>query len=72
MEKKPFSTINNLWRSRNKSNLTFVIFEAVCQSNFNVERTWLELSSYISRNIFQKFLNISVSNNLLLWSYRSW
>ena len=52
-----FSIINNISISFNRSNFTFIFFKVPCHANPGAVRIEAHLSSYISRDIFQKFSN---------------
>ena len=56
----------NISISVKRSNLTLVISKAACNADPGAARKRARSSSYISRNIFQKFSNVSANNNVLL------
>ena len=52
--------------SLNRSNLTLFRFKATYHANPDAVKKRAGLSSYISRDIFQKFSNASTNNNVSL------
>ena len=67
-----FSTINNISISVSRSYFTLVFSKAAFHTYPGAERKWVGSSSYTSRHIFRKLLNTSASNNVSLWTSRSW
>ena len=68
----PFSTINNISISVNKSNSTSVFFKAAYRANRKGERNIAVCSSKISKSIFLKFSKALANSNFSLWRYKSW
>ena len=56
----------------NSSNFTPAFSKQACYANPGADKKWAESSSYILIHLFLSFSNTSASNNVLLWTYRSW
>ena len=67
-----FSTISKISILVNNSKSTSVFFKQACHANPGVAKKWARSSSYISIHLFLKISNTSASNNVLLWTYKSW
>ena len=68
----PFSTINSILMSFIRSTFALVLFKVTCNANPGVVRKRAGSSSYISRHIFRNFSDTSASNNVSLWTNKSW
>ena len=55
-----------------RSSFTLVFFKDARHVNPGAEKKRAGLSPYVSRHIFRKLLNTSVSNNVSLRTYKSW
>ena len=62
----PFSTINKILISIERSNFGLVFLKADGHANPGAERNFSGSGSYYSRHIFPKFSNTSADNNLLM------
>ena len=67
----PLPTIINIVLSINNSYFISVFSNQACHANPVADRKWAG-SSYISIHLFLKFSNTSASNDLSLWTYKSW
>ena len=62
----PFSTINKISISVNRSNFTLIFFEADSHAKPGAAIKRARPISYISRHIFGKFSNTFANNNISL------
>ena len=68
----PFSAISNISILVNNSNFISVFFKQACHAKPSADKKWARSSSYISIHLLLKFSNPSASNNILLWTNKSW
>ena len=68
----PFSTTNNISISVNNSNFTPAFFKQACYANPGADKKWAESNSYISIHLLLKFSITSATNNVSLWTLKSW
>ena len=62
----PFSTINNISKSVNNSNLVPIFFKQACHANPGADKKRAGSSLYISIHLFLKYSNKSASSNVSL------
>ena len=67
-----FLVIINISLSVNKTNFILVSFKRASHINPGADKKWVGSSSYISIHLFLKPSNTSASNNVSLWTHRSW
>ena len=69
----PASIINNISMSVINSKFSFVFFKQACHAaNPGADMKWEGSSPYISIHVSLNFLKTSASNNVSVWTYKSW
>ena len=68
----PFSTINNISISVERSSFTLIFLKAAYNTNPELEISFSGSCSYVLRHILIKFSNTLTNNNVSLWTYKSW